>query len=102
MSENKDEVKQCVELFKKADEERKILSAETWEVISKMKSLKEFLTPVMRVEMKLNKIGIPKREVTEFYLKEIGRVERNDKWFDNQMEKLLEFHKEIIKLKNQK
>lgn len=43
MSENKDEVKQCVELFKKTDEERKILSAETWEVISKMKSLKEFL-----------------------------------------------------------
>ena len=30
--------------------------------------------PVMRVEMKLNKIGIPKREVTEFYLKEIGIV----------------------------
>lgn len=44
----------------------------------------------------------PVETPTRVLLKKIGEVKRNDTWFVNQLEKLLEFNKEVEKLWEQK
>ena len=64
------------------------------------KPVGKIMQPVFEEEYKPNKVGIPKPVPTNFYLKEIGSVKRDDSWFKKEMEKLSAFHKEVVKLKN--
>lgn len=54
--------------------------------------------PMLVKEQVYNRMGYPKTQVKDFYLKEIGKVERNDTWFKNKMGELREFHNKMLLL----
>ena len=61
------------------------------------KPIGKIVQPVYKTKS-VFKRGKTKLEPDKFYLKELGSVKRDDKWFNEQMDLLLKFHNKILKV----